>query len=124
MAEPVTITLGGRSFPLGKLTLGKLVEIAEILDSGAEDQSLKASIERSAKMLAIALRDAGLSEDQVMELGGDLDELRTGVNTIMQLAGFKMGEARPVAGSSPSNSPISTAPSPPAADTASPTSIN
>jgi hypothetical protein len=125
-----TIRLGGRDFALRPLTLGQLRHLLDALDamSGASGGAL---IDAAARLVTagLAASHPELTVAAVLDCAATLPELNAAVAAILRMAGLHpkelgQGEAGPVAsaaatGAIPaSSSAPSTAPSPPAAATA------
>ena len=128
-----TIRLGGRDFTLRPPTLGQLRHLLDALDTmtGASGGAL---IDAAARLVAAGLAAAHpeLTVEAVLDLDASLAELNTAVAAILQSAGLSpVGEADPrvtpgemacsatIAEPIPApGSAVSTAPSPPAAATA------
>ena len=132
-----TIRLGGRDFTLRAPTLGQLRHLLDALDAMA-GASGGALIDAAARLVAAGLAAAHpeLTADTVLDLEASLAELNAAVAAILDCAGLSpkespLGEAEPrvtpgamarsatIAEPIPApGSALSTAPSPPAAATA------
>jgi hypothetical protein len=116
-----TVTLGGREFRVRPLKLGQLRHLLDALEQMA-GKSAGALVEAAAGVVAAGLAPAHpeITTDALLDLEARLDELNEAVAAILEEAGLRPGEARPVArpGPLPGNSSApSTPPSPPAAAT-------
>ncbi len=118
-----TMQLAGREFELRPLTLGQLRLLFDALGD-LSGKSGGALVESAAKIIhaGLARSHPELTLEAVLDMETSLDEANDAVAAILRMAGLApAGEARPVA-IAETGSPGSTAPSPPAADTRSPSS--
>jgi hypothetical protein len=115
MAEPVTITLGGRSFTLRPLTIGQFRQIYPAIFKGAGLASDE-GYDQAIRCIAAALgRDhPEMTLDAVLGLETTTGELAAAFIAVMRLSGLKMGGspgeamAGPAASAAGSAGPTST----------------
>lgn len=99
MAES-TITLGGRAYAVKTLPITKLLELAAILEDGSlESATLSGLIERSTRLLSLAIRhaDPSMTDENVRAIAAPVEELTAATRIVMELAGLDQGEGAPAA---------------------------
>ena len=93
MADPVTITLAGQTFPIQPLNLGQIEEVADALGAAAGAKAF----ERTLKILATALKVSGradLTPDVLRGMMITPDEMRAAQDVVLKHTGLiKAGEA-------------------------------
>jgi hypothetical protein len=129
MADPVTITLGGRDFTVRPLTIGQFRQVYPAIFKGA-GLSSDEGYDQAVRCIAAAVgRDhPEMTVQAVLELETNTAELAQAFVAVMRLAGLKTGaspgevKAGPAAVAPGSAGPTSTDASQPLAATPGPTS--